>query len=65
MVSKGMLDKFNNELLSSLRLLNSSQDAISSKLEGALKRISNNEANGIILHDNSMRCGFIAEPPWS
>jgi hypothetical protein len=39
-----MVAKFNNEL----RLLKSSQDAISSKVEGALERISDNEEKGTI-----------------
>jgi len=61
-----MVAKFNNELMSSLSLRKSSQDAISSKVEGALKRISDNEEKGIIptrLH--SMRCVFIEEKSWS
>jgi hypothetical protein len=43
-----MVAEFNNELLSSLRLLKNSQDAISSKIDGALERISDNEEKGII-----------------
>jgi len=43
-----MVAKFNNELLSSLRLLKNSQNATSSKVEGALERISDNEEKGII-----------------
>jgi len=43
-----MVAKYNNELLSSLRRLKSSQEAISSKVEGALKRISDNEEKGMI-----------------
>jgi len=42
-----MVAKYNNELLSSLRRLKSSQEAISSKVEGALKRISDNEEKGM------------------
>jgi len=42
-----MVAKFNNELLSSMNLLKTSQDAISSKVDGALKRVSHNEEKGI------------------
>ena len=63
--SKVMVAKLNNELLSTLSLLNSSQDAISSEVEGALKRISDNEEKGIILTRlHSMRCVLIEETSW-
>lgn len=45
--SNVMVTKFNNELLSSMNLLKTSQDAISSKVDGALKRVSHNEEKGI------------------
>lgn len=44
--SNVMVAKF-NELLSSMNLLKTNQDAISSKVDGVLKRVSHNEEKGI------------------